>query len=307
MDLPVQILATYFTIYFLIPRYFIKKQFKKFALTFFFTLFLASFLNRALYYGLFNPLFGTSSTEGFFNLPKTLKMIFGLYPVVVLGSFIKIGHLWHQREQINQQLKNEQLKSEIKYLKAQIQPHFLFNTLNNLYALTLKNSEKAGEVVLKLSEMLNYFLYEGNQWQVSLDRELELLQNYIILEKIRYGERLEISFLSEGIIEGQKIAPLLLLPFVENSFKHGASQQQNSVWIKIRARVENSILYFHVSNNKKPRNKAEIKRKGLGLDNVEKRLDLLYKGHYSLNISEKEDIFTVDLVVSLDQAKTIHI
>ncbi|MBZ9731443.1 histidine kinase [Salegentibacter sp. JZCK2] len=234
-------------------------------------------------------------------------MIFSLYPVVVLGAFIKIGRIWFEHEKYVKQLKNDQLESEIKYLRAQVHPHFLFNTLNNLYALTLKNSKKAGEVVLKLSEMLDYFLYEGNQWKVSLEKELELLGNYISLEKIRYGDRLEVTFQTEGTIEGQNIPPLLLLPFVENSFKHGASQLQSFVWIKIRTKVENNVLHFHVSNKRKKINKMENKKKGLGLNNVEKRLDLLYKGHYSLKINDQEDFFQIDLVVALNQVKIIDI
>lgn len=303
MDLPVQILTTYFTIYFLIPRYFITKQYKKFALTFFLSLFLASFLNRVLYYGFYNPVLDLSSTGEFFNLPQTLKMIFGLYPVVVLGSFIKIGQLWHQREQINQQLINDKLESELKFLKAQVNPHFLFNTLNNLYALTLKRSDKASEVVERLSGMLEYLLYEGDGSSAPVEKELDLLKNYISLEKIRYGNRLEIDLEVEGETKEKMIPPLLLLPFVENSFKHGASQQLESAWIHIYLKIDGGRLKFQVINSKKkgPTTLKDAKANGIGLENVRKRLDLLFQNNYTLNILDLEEKYQIDMELPLNK------
>lgn len=299
LDLPIQILTTYFTIYFLIPRFFIKKQYLKFVLAFFFSLFLASFLNRAFFYIIYN----ISPSEDFFNLPKTLKMIFGLYPVVVLGSFMKIGQLWHDREQIHQQLLNDKLESELKFLKAQVNPHFLFNTLNNLYALTLKKSDKASEVVERLSGMLEYLLYEGNESFATVEKELDLLNNYISLEKIRYGDRLEIKFKLEGDINGKKIPPLLLLPFVENSFKHGASQQLEAAWIHIHLIIDDDSLKFNVVNSKKKLSQLvkEAKPNGIGLRNVKKRLDLLFNNDYFLSIMELEEKYQIDLELPLDK------
>ena len=145
--------------------------------------------------------------------------------LVVFMSSVKILRHWYKTEQHTRNLEREKLEAELKFLKAQIHPHFLFNTLNNLYSLTLKKSDYAPEVVLKLSGLVNYMLYYTKEQAVPLAKEIESIHNYIALEKIRYGKELEIAFDVSGNIGSSMISPMLLLPFIENSFKHGVSDE----------------------------------------------------------------------------------
>ena len=183
-------------------------------------------------------------------------------------------------------------------LKGQINPHFLFNTLNNIYSLALKKSELTADAVVKLSEMLDYLLYECNAQMVDVKKEIKLIQNYIYLQKIRYGGRLDIQFKAENIND-QKIPPMIILPFIENSFKHGAGNQSNKVWIKIHMGVENNCMEFNIVNSKSHQKKAARKHApgGIGLENVKKRLGLLYQNEYSLVIEDLSDTFSVKLSI----------
>jgi LytS/YehU family sensor histidine kinase len=178
----------------------------------------------------------------------------------------------------------------------------LFNTLNNLYALTLDKSEEAPEVVVKLSDLLSYMLYECNAPRVPLEKEVNLLQDYLALEKIRYRNELKVDFDVQGRMSGKLIAPLLLIPFVENGFKHGLSKQIQNPWINISVDVEDYLLTFKVENNK-PETDTEDKpgyTEGIGLTNVRRRLDLIYGKHYELKVTNNEGIFSISLQVKLD-------
>lgn len=304
-DLPIKIGATYVVLYLLLPRYFMKKRIVVFSVLFVITLIFAAFFQRLFYYSLVNPILDPGSpNEAFFQPNRILKTVFGIYPVVVLAAFIKIGKHWYERDRESQKLEKEKLEAELKFLKAQIHPHFLFNTLNNLYALTLKKSEKASEVVLKLSHLLDYLLYDCNEWKVAVDKELELIETYISLEKIRYGDRLDISYTIEGNTSGKEIPPMLILPFVENSFKHGTSQQLEQVWLRIDVVVQEDSLLLHVANSKNAlsnQNDDQGVKEGIGLKNVKRRLDLLFDNSYTLNIADREDSFQVDLSLKLNQ------
>jgi two-component system LytT family sensor kinase len=198
----------------------------------------------------------------------------------------------------NIELSKEKVEAELKLLKSQIHPHFLFNTLNNLYSLTLQKSDQAPEVILKLSEMLDYMLYECNGPIVSLEKELQFLQNYIALEKLRFGERLKVMFKQKGFFANRKIAPLLLFPFVENSIKHGAGSNNQDSWITIEAILDHKILLFSVENNVKDQLQKQ-NASGLGLVNVRKRLEMLYGDKQQLQIEQKEGKYSVRLALDL--------
>jgi len=227
--LPPQILAVYTTTYFLIPKFLLTKKHLKFFVLLLVSAIIYVALYRVIIYYVLAPLLYTPKSyklvkeAGLFYPYYSLYSLFSIYSVVALASFIKILKQWFQNQQLTQQLEKEKLEAELKFLKAQINPHFLFNTLNNLYALTLKKSNKAPEIVLKLSSLLDYMLYECNAPFVSLDKEIQLIKNYISLEKLRYGNRLKIDFTVEGNTSEKQIAPMLILPLVENCFKHGAS------------------------------------------------------------------------------------
>src|SRR5690606_14711726 len=183
------------------------------------------------------------------------------------------------------------------FLKTQIHPHFLFNTLNNLYALTLKKSSRAPEMVLKLSELINYMLYECTSEEVPLEKEIKFIRNYGDIEKMRYGEKLDIDIRVTGDAQGRKIAPLVLLPFVENCFKHGASEELQQSWVKVTIDVNAYNTLIKVENNKATVNGVK-KKKGIGITNVKRRLDLIYQNAHELKIINGEETFLV--ILSID-------
>lgn len=237
-----------------------------------------------------------------FQTFEILKLILGIYPIVGLAAFIKVGQHWLERDRASQRLEKEKIEAELNFLKAQIHPHFLFNTLNNLYALTLKKSDKASEVVLKLSHLLSYLLYEGNEPQVPLDKELEVIRTYVALEKIRYGDRLDISYTIKGSAAVKEVPPMLLLPFVENTFKHGASQQLEQVWVQIEVMIQEDVLKLRVLNSKSTVLKTQenkVEPQGIGLKNVQRRLALLYGNSYTLDIHDKGTYFRIDMCIPL--------
>lgn len=301
--MPVKMLATYFTLYLLIPRYFVTRRIVRFCLYLVLTLLAAALLQWVLDFTFYTPLMNVDMTGvSLFQPAKILKIVLGIYPVVALAAFIKVGKHWYERDRESQELQKDKLEAELKFLKAQIHPHFLFNTLNNLYALTLKRSERASEVVLKLSDLLNYMLYECDQRKVALSKELDLLENYIALEKIRYGDRLQVRFHVDGETAGREIPPMLLLPFVENAFKHGVSGQLEEAWVHMSIEVEEQALRLHVKNSKSPSagEDAQGYREGIGLTNVKRRLQLLYGEAYLLRLEEGEASYSVDLHLQLD-------
>ncbi|MEP7263616.1 MAG: histidine kinase [Bacteroidota bacterium] len=197
-------------------------------------------------------------------------------------------------------LQKEKLQLELNALKSQVNPHFLFNTLNNLYSLTLKNSEKSSEVVLKLSDIMRYVLYQSDEFKVPLQKELEFIQNYVALQKIRYTENYIISFTVNGAVNGQTVAPLLLIDFIENAFKHGLDRRFNDGEVKIEINIFKTGFDFNVTNSKGHGEDGYInKTNGIGLNNIKRRLELMYPGNYQLDITDDNDNFEVNLKLQL--------
>jgi LytS/YehU family sensor histidine kinase len=230
------------------------------------------------------------------SLDIYLRLI-GIYAVVFLASSVKLLKHWYTMQKKNQQLIKEKLEAELNMLKSQVHPHFLFNTLNNLYALTLKKSDKSPDVVLKLSEILDFMLYHSNKDFVELEREIKLINNYIALEKLRYGERLIIDFEIDGEIQNKNIAPMLIFPLVENCFKHGVSSTNQKSWIKLTIKVSTEHLSFTAENSMIE--KQDKQKGGLGLINLRKRLNLIYPENHKLIIDETGGVFTALLEISL--------
>ena len=208
----------------------------------------------------------------------------------------KVTSDWYVLQGEKRELQSQNLQSELKFLKSQINPHFFFNTLNNLYALTLKKSDLAPEIVLRLSEMMRYMLYESNEKEVSLENEINYVINYIELEKLRQGTAFKINFDVEGDSSGQKIAPLMFIPFLENSFKHGLDNQIKSGFVNIKMRLNEASVELDIENSKPPSLPSSLKPKksgGIGLENVKRRLKLLYPGRHDLDIIEKPNSYKV--------------
>ena len=198
-------------------------------------------------------------------------------------------------------LQKEKLQLELNALKAQVNPHFLFNTLNNLYALTLKNSNKSSEVVLKLSDIMRYVLYQSNEATVPLLKELSFISNYIELQRIRYPANYKIDYYVSGAVNGQMIAPLLLIDFIENGFKHGLDKRFNDGWVKININVEKDRLLFDAVNSKGLRDDGSMipSGNGIGLINIKKRLELMYGNKSMLEIKDGEEEYHVHLDLEL--------
>ncbi|WP_199117189.1 sensor histidine kinase [Pedobacter sp. ASV28] len=203
---------------------------------------------------------------------------------------------WFSNERIQRNLESEKKDMELQFLKSQLNPHFLFNSLNNIYSLAYQKSDKTADAILKLSEIMRYMIYESNDSWVSLDKEVEYVQSYVELQKLRFKDGAAVEISINGEIDGQKIVPLILISFVENAFKHGVANDHNDP-IRINIIANQKILHFSVSNKKSTNNKDAIG--GVGLNNVERRLQLLYPDRYKLNIVNSATHYTTELMLDL--------
>ncbi len=219
----------------------------------------------------------------------------------LISTGYKVTSDWFMLQNEKRELQSQNLQSELNFLKAQINPHFFFNTLNNLYALTLKKSDLAPEIVLRLSEMMRYMLYESNESEVTLEKEIKYVKNYIELERLRQAAKFKIDFQLTGKLNGQKIAPLMFIPFLENSFKHGLDKQIDSGYVNIRLQLDESMVILDIENSKPlvPALNNEKTSGGIGLENVKRRLNLLYPNKHNLNIENDSTSFKVLLNIEL--------
>jgi len=195
---------------------------------------------------------------------------------------------------LNKDKETENLKTELSFLRSQISPHFMFNVLNNLVSLARKKSDKMESALIQLSNLLRYMLYEGTQGKISLTQELKYLNGYIDLQKLRFGDDVIIIFTADGDLENFDLEPMLLIPFVENAFKHGMGTIENPM-IKIKLTAVNKTLKFLVENDIADISESKDDNSGIGLNNVKRRLDLLYKNNYELTISTDNGKYMVNL------------
>ena len=198
-----------------------------------------------------------------------------------------------------QQLQKENVAAQLQILKAQVHPHFLFNTLNNIYSQIQLESPKGSKMIMGLSDILRYILYEGQKLLVPLKQELLMIKEYINLEKIRYGNKLDVHVMIPDKTDDINIAPLLILPFVENCFKHGTSSMLQNPWINLTVELKDTRLVMKLMNGKAPMKQNHNSKTGIGIGNVRQRLELLYSGKYDLQTKEDEEVFVVDLQVEL--------
>ncbi|MFC0513607.1 sensor histidine kinase [Mucilaginibacter angelicae] len=223
-----------------------------------------------------------------FNYP----LISTIFPLTGLAFLVRS----FTQDQDMKALKEQQLVSELNYLKTQLHPHFFFNTINNIYALALKQSTQTAPMVVRLGEMMRYILYEADQPTVSLSRELAFLSDYIEVEKIRYQQHIHIGFDVQGVRPEYRIEPLLLLPFIENAFKHGLEEEIQNGFVNIVICQTEEDLTLQVSNSKPQTVKAK-ESAGIGIKNVCKRLDILYPGRYQLKNNETPEMYEVALIL----------
>lgn len=297
--LPGNLLMTYTLLYFLTPKYLVRKKYIQFFAG------LALLLLICSCYAVFaNMLMGVSPGNFKRTSVDTGQNVLPFIHVAGIAFSIKFLQNWRLQRHETTVAQNAQLKAELELLKAQVHPHFLFNTLNNLYSHTLEQSDLAPGIVLKLSHLLRFMLYESKSPEIPLKTEVYIIQSYMELEQVRYGKRLDVSFVCRGELSDKKIAPLLLLPFVENAYKHGPSQQLDLCWISFDLAVEDKWIRFKLINSfdEDDQDKPEVNTGGMGLQNVKRRLELIYPNKYSLDIRAEDDMFIVNLDLQIDCA-----
>ena len=225
-----------------------------------------------------------------------LQTVFSSLFFIFLSALLKFAIHWFLNDRVQRDLQNQRLTAELAFLKSQINPHFLFNSLNSIYSLAYQRSETTPGAILKLSEIMRYMLYECNDNKVDLAKELQYLENFIELQKIRFGDKAYIDFKVKGIVGHQQIVPLLLIAFIENAFKHGIANDPLRP-IRLLIDVDEAHLHFFIQNRKHTNNKDEAG--GIGLNNVKRRLNLLYPGKYNLDIKNEAETYTVELSLIL--------
>ncbi len=289
----------YFNYLFLIPKYLLSKKFLAYTLSVLGILFISCVLIDLYYYYI------VSVVQSWHHRPSPVfsrGMWVPLFPFltgIAIGISIRLAKEWARNEKERRELQAEKLMSELAFLKSQINPHFLFNTLNNICSLARKKSENTESAIIKLSQIMRYMLTDSMQEKVGLEEEVEYLNNFIELQKIRVGEKVDISFTTEGDISAMQLEPLLLIPFVENAFKHGVSYNDKSR-ICIGLKAVSGELTFMVENSKPPiKDTLKLEQAGIGLKNVYRRLELLYPGRHQLNIRDSESLYHVMLKIKL--------
>lgn len=230
----------------------------------------------------------------FFYTCARLTFIISVYSLL-----IKFAIDWFETQKLRSEMINQTQASELALLRSQVNPHFLFNTLNNIYSLVYQKSDNAPAAVMKLSSIMRYVLYDANTEFVQLEKEVEYLQSFIELQKLRTHQPDFVEFTVTGVINGKTIAPMLLIPFVENAFKHGSRNAMHP-GIVIRLDAEPERITFGVINSiKRSNNRTKDKIGGIGLQNIQRRLELLYKGRYKLVINDENDQFEINLVIDI--------
>ena len=288
----------YYNYYYLIANYLTKERFVTYCGLLLLTVVIVTPLSNILFF------FKSENFPEYNIYIKENHHSFFLINFLIVGTstIVKIVTDWakHQRERTT--LQTQTMQSELRFLKSQINPHFLFNTLNNLYALTLKKSDKAPEIVIKLSEMMRYMLYECNEKRVPLAKEVKYIQNYLDLEALRQGKNVEINFEVHGVINNQQIAPLMFIPFLENSFKHGLNHHIDQGYVDIRLDTLKDEVRLRIENSKPDSVPLpeHPKSGGIGLVNVQRRLNLLYPEQYDLKIENEPNSYAIDLKINLD-------
>ena len=296
---------SYLNIYYLMPKFVFKKKYLTYIILLIAALFVALILKFNLTYLLISHNVWPEGPEviDHLTLNYSIDMMIGELYVVTFVTAIKITLDWIYEHKRVADLEKANLETELMFLRSQISPHFFFNTLNNIYSLSLEKSNKTPQIIMKLSELMRYLLYETKNKRISLKKEILCIQDYLDLERLRYGDQLELEMNITGNIEGKQIAPLMLLSFIENAFKHGINKSIKRVKIIIEFKIVDGFLYFSISNpTSKNENINQIDKKpvGIGIKNVKKRLELGYKKEdYDLKINSDENNFYVKFKIKV--------
>ena len=302
MWIPIFIFFGYPLAYIAVPRLLLKEKIWQFFLVVFLWGIAGLFINAGYRTYLYIPL---QEAIGLSLIPRP-----GLHPHSYLcmttsamsPMIIRFFKLWTIKQRAWMYAKQEQMSTELQLLKAQVHPQLLFNTLNNIYAFSLERSPKTPGLILKLSSLLSYMLYDCKAAEVQLEKEIEMMKNYIDLEKERYGDKIDVSVNIVGNFCDQYTSPLLILPFLENAFKHSASEQLDRPWMSLDISLKDHLLKCKVVNSKDEL--VPDNQNGVGINNVKKRLEFLYAGRHDLQLADHGDFFVVALMLELEP--TLH-
>ncbi|MCG2613057.1 histidine kinase [Terrimonas sp. NA20] len=307
--LVVHMFLSYSLMYFLIPRYILKQKYLMSAIGVAILALAAAGLSATIALTIVEPIRLAISGESYYRPPRGswlsihLSLMAGLrggLTIAGVAAAIKLMKSLYLKEQRNLQLQKENVESQLQLLKAQVHPHFLFNTLNNIYSYTQNTSPEASRLVTGLSDLLRFILYECNQPLVPLSQELKMIRDYIELEKVRYGNALDLHVDIPEDTNDLQIAPLLVLPLIENSFKHGTSRILEQPWINLQITLKGDMMRMKLMNGKSAESQIIESASGIGVRNVEKRLELLYPNKHDLVVTNDDDVFIVNLKVELE-------
>jgi len=301
--LPLTMLYCYPLLYFIVPRYLLKGNFAAFGLIIFLWVLAGYFLNFLFRYYIFIPVQEWMNYKPIVKNPWAPASLLAVYITAVMVILVAVFKYWVQKQQDWLRSEKERITAELQLLKAQVHPHFLFNTLNNIYSFSLESSPKTPGLILKLSSLLSYMLYDCNAELVQLEKEISVMKDYIDLEKERYGNKIEISWSIEGDAENKSIAPLLMLPFLENAFKHGTSDQVEKPWLSVDISIRQHTLRCKIVNSKNIN--QPYRNNGIGIQNVKKRLSILYPEKHELKMNDEENFFVVSLLMELSSENGI--
>nr|WP_315150315.1 histidine kinase [uncultured Flavobacterium sp.] len=299
IEFALHIPLVYFNLFVLVPRYVLKSKYFTYAFGLVISLMMVYLLKTGMTYFIISENIWPEANRDYkpFEINHIVAVCIGELYVLAMASSIYLTLTWLKERDRNRALREEQFKIKLKYLKNQIQPHFFFNTLNNLYALSLESSDKVPDVIIKLSKLMEYVLYdiEGTKF-VPLIKEIDYIQNYIEVEKLRF-ENVEVNINLESNIDEIKVPPLLFISLIENAFKHGG-QNNNRLKMKINCKVIDDYLRFEIINNfvLSPNFKNS---KGIGLTNTKKRLKLIFKNNYSIENQVKFNYYIIRLQIPI--------
>lgn len=289
--MPVTAGTTYFLNYYLVPRYLMRDRLSLFLLYFMYTLIASLFLEMMISMVTFiviaevriknmNP----ASFDFFFLLTSLLMVVF-------LGVAVKMVLHWRQSKENYQKLMHDKVETELKFLKSQLNPHFLFNTLNNLYYLTTEKSDRAPQAIIALSEILDYVLHSGKSTFVPLKEELKQVDNYIALELLRYEDRVSIETNYSGDLDRHKIGPMILISLIENAFKHGVMPVVGKTWVQFQVEGNEKAVRIRMRNS----TQKQVAGSGIGLANLKSQLTYLYNDRFVLTVDHGDKEFTITM------------
>jgi sensor histidine kinase YesM len=302
--LPIGMIFTYFSVNYLIPHFFLKNRIASYIFLQVVVLLLYPVFSNAVVTFYISPVIHNEhSTYSLYNrfLSIILILIFDIVPlagVKILTRFRRDALLRQKTEHEKTEAELKLKEAELKLLKGQIHPHFLFNTLNNLYSLALEKSDKTPDLLIRLADMLSYIIYECNSEKVPLSKEIDFINSFLELQRVRY-DTCDISFHYSGEINNKQIAPMILHAFIDNAFKHGADKDSGSPWIKISLSATNGILFFEAINSVKGEIESDKSDSGIGILNAKKRLALLYPDRHDLVINNTDNNYSVFLKLYL--------